>query len=322
MTSRDRVRAVLEGKKPDRPPFNFWMDRDAMARLDRELGEDFRISYFGADVIEAFGTADLCPGRRAEYVFDGKTAWMTRGRIDSIEETRDLELCDPADPAIYADIEAKRRKYPDKAIFTLVTVPLGLLNSLLLPQDLMEAMALSGGVIDRFLARAWPVMREIIRRVCAMDIDVLYLAEDFCMNTGMMYSPRMVRRFHFDYLTEAVDIAHRAGKKVFYHTDGRVIEALPLILELGADGLNPLEPRYNPPEEFLQASEGRLMLYGGMDNTRILPMGTPAEIEEHVRRVYEAFAPTGLIFSSHDIPGSAPLGNIEAMTRAIKAIRP
>ena len=322
MTSRDRVRAVFEGKKPDRPPFNFWMDRDAMARLDRELGEDFRVSYFGADVIEAFGAADIFPTAKGEYYFDGKTSWMLRGKADRIEDALEFPLCDPADPAIYADIEAKRRRYPDKAIFTLVTVPLGLLNTLLLPEQLMEAMALSGDVIDQVLQRAWPVMREVIRRVCAMDTDVLYLAEDFCMNTGMMYSPAMVRRFHFDYLREAADIARRAGKKVFYHTDGRVIEALPLILELGADGVNPLEPRYNPPEEFLRASEGRLMLYGGMDNARILPDGTPEEIEEHIRRVYGAFAATGLIFSSHDIPGHAPLENLEAMARAIKSIRP
>ena len=322
MTSRDRVRAALEGRKPDRPPFNFWMDRDAMARLDRELGEDFRISYFGADVVEAFGAADIFPTARGEYYFDGKTSWMVRGRAERIEEALELPLCDPADPAIYADIEAKRRKYPDKAIFTLVTVPLGLLNSLLLPEPLMEAMALEGETVDRVLGRAWPVMKEVIRRVCERDIDALYLAEDFCMNTGMMYSPAMVRRFHLDYLREAVDIARRAGKKVFYHTDGRVIEALPLLLELGVDGINPLEPRYNPPEEFLRASEGRLALYGGMDNARILPDGTPEEIREHVRRVYEAFAPTGLIFSSHDIPGHVPFENLCAMADAIKAIRP
>ncbi|MBQ9358233.1 MAG: hypothetical protein IJT95_01670, partial [Abditibacteriota bacterium] len=319
MTSRDRVRAVLEGGKPDRPPFNFWMDRDAMARLDRELGEDFRISHFGADVVEAFGVADIFPTARGEYYFDGKTSWMLKGKVERPEEALELPLCDPADPAIYADVEAKRRKYPDKAIFTLVTVPLGLLNSLLPPQELMEAMALEGDVIDRILARAWPVMKEVIRRVCDMDIDVLYLAEDFCMSTGLMYSPAMIRRFHLDYLREAVLIARRAGKKVFYHTDGRVIEALPLLTELGVDGVNPLEPRYNPPEEFLRASEGRLMLYGGMDNTRILPQGTPEEIEEHIRRVYDAFAPTGLIFSSHDIPGSAPLENLEAMASAIKS---
>ncbi len=321
MTSRERVRTVFEGRKPDRPPFNFWMDRDAMERLDALLGEDFRVSHYGADVIEAFAVADMCPSRKAEYISDGKTMWMTRGKVDDIEEASGLPVCSPEDPAIYGDIEQKRRKYPQKAIFAMVPNPLGVLNSLLLPQQLMEAMILRGEAIDAYLQKTWPVMLEITRRVCAMDIDALYLAEDFCMNTGLIYSPDMVRRFQFDYLKEAVTVAHKAGKKVFYHTDGRVIEAVPLFLELGVDGINPLEPRYNPPEEFLAASKGRLMLYGGMDNCSIIPQGTPEDIRRHINEIYRAFAPTGLIFSSHDIPGSVPLENIDAMAEAIKSLR-
>lgn len=54
MTSRERVNLVLENHIPDRLPFNFWMDRPLMAQLDIKLGENFRISYYDADVIETF----------------------------------------------------------------------------------------------------------------------------------------------------------------------------------------------------------------------------------------------------------------------------
>ena len=141
MTSRERVRAVFEGRKPDRPPFNFWMDRDAMERLDALLGEDFRVSHYGADVIEAFAMADMCPSRKAEYISDGKTMWMTRGKVDDIEEASGLPVCSPEDPAIYGDIEQKRRKYPQKAIFAMVPNPLGVLNSLLLPTIPLEPVS-------------------------------------------------------------------------------------------------------------------------------------------------------------------------------------
>ena len=54
---------------------------------------------------------------------------------------------------------------------------------------------------------------------------------------------------------------------------------------------------------------------GGCDAQRVLPRGTPAEVEENVRRNLEAFKPGGgYVFNSvHNIQGDVPPENIVAL---------
>ena len=54
MTSKERVLAALEFRRPDRVPFNFWMDRRLMAQYEEKYGPDWRVRVFDADVVETF----------------------------------------------------------------------------------------------------------------------------------------------------------------------------------------------------------------------------------------------------------------------------
>ena len=69
---------------------------------------------------------------------------------------------------------------------------------------------------------------------------------------GAMVSAKTIKELHFDYLKSLIDLAHAAGKKVFYHTDGYVLDILDIFVEYGIDGINPIEHRYNDPKEFLR----------------------------------------------------------------------
>ena len=137
-----------------------------------------------------------------------------------------------------------------------------------------------------------------------------------------MVSPRHLREFLFDYVKEVVEVAHAAGKKVFYHSDGLLLDILDVYIEYGIDGCNPLEPRYNDAREFVRRTDGKLMLYGGLDNCDIIPNGTVDQVREHVRSQFDILGWQGrLIFSSHDIPSYCPLDNLDAMVDEIKACR-
>jgi uroporphyrinogen-III decarboxylase len=155
-----------------------------------------------------------------------------------------------------------------------------------------------------------------------LDIDVLYLAADICSRDGAMVSPEQLREFNFDYLVEVIDIAHEAGKKVFYHSDGRILPILDLYVEYGIDGCNPLEPRYNDSQEFVERFGDKLILYGGGDNCGIIPDGTVEQVREHVRNQFDVFGKDGhFIYSTHDIPGCCPQENLDAMVETIKECR-
>jgi len=321
MTSRERVQCVLQGGIPDRVPFNFWMDRDKMAEYDREWGHDFRFTHYGVDVVESFIALPWWAGVPVESFDDGMTVWQTKPMLDSILDAIDLPMPDPADPNVYADIIAKRAQYPDKAIFALLLAPLDIIQPLRLA-DMYTDLLDYPETIHKILDRARPVLIEAARRACELDIDVLYLAGDFCGRDGALVSPKLLREFLFGYLKECIEIAHEHGKKVFYHSDGYVLDILNLYIEAGIDGCNPVEARYNDSHEFVRRSEGKLMLYGGLDNCNIIPNGTVDDVRQHVRSQFEILGNQGrLILSSHDIPGMCPRANLDVMVECIKACR-
>lgn len=320
MTSRERVQCVLRGEIPDRVPFNFWMDRDLMAEYDRRWGHDFRITHYGADVVEAFVALPWWADLPMKTVDDGKTLWQVEPLIERISDACDLTLPDPSSADVYADIEAKRTAYPDKAIFALMLAPLDILQPLRLAEHLYLDIYDHPDDIHRILRRVRPVLEEAARHTCALDIDVLYLAGDLCGRDGPLVSPSHLREFVFDYLVGVIEIAHAAGKKVFYHSDGLVLPILDMYIEYGLDGCNPVEPRFNDAREFVRRTNGRLILYGGLDNCRIIPDGSVQDVRNHVRSQFEMLGREGrLIFSTHDIPSHCPLENLDAMVEEIKS---
>ena len=63
MTSKERFLTAVRHQKPDRPPFNFWMDRPVMADYEKKVGHrHWRVTHFGADVIETFPCIAFTPG--------------------------------------------------------------------------------------------------------------------------------------------------------------------------------------------------------------------------------------------------------------------
>jgi uroporphyrinogen-III decarboxylase len=313
---------VLGKAVPDRVPFNFWMDRDKMAEYDLRYGADFRLTHYGVDVIEAFASIHWWPTLSAKTIQDSKTTWLVEPMVHCISEAVDLPLPDATDESIYQDIRFKRATHPDKAIFAMLLAPLDILMPLRLMESLYIELYEKADEIHAILRRLEPVLVECARRMCALDIDVLYLAADVCSRDGAMVSPKQLREFHFDYLKKVIDVAHEAGKKVFYHTDGRVTDILDLLIEYEIDGMNPLEPRLNDAREFARRTGGKLMVYGGLDNCNIIPNGTTEQVRTHVEKQFRALGENGgLIFSTHDIPSYCPEENLDAMAEAIRNCR-
>jgi len=67
---------------------------------------------------------------------------------------------------------------------------------------------------------------------------------------------------------------------------------------------------------------GRVVFWGGgCDTQRVLPLGTPEEIEAHVRHNIEVFGAGegGYVFTQvHNIQQDVPVQNVEAMLAAAR----
>ena len=102
--------------------------------------------------------------------------------------------------------------------------------------------------------------------------------------------PGAFREFVVPYVSEMIDLIHRYGCLARIHCHGRVREVLDLIVETGADAIDPVEP---PPDGDITLAEvkarygNELILFGNME-LKYLEQETPAEIDARVKEMMDA----------------------------------
>lgn len=316
MTSKERVIKALNFEKPDRVPFNFWMDRRLLGQFESELGDNFRVDYYGADVIEAFPLLNWPVGKFIER--DG-TVWFTEPALKNWEDVDKLVMPDPTDEKVYDDIKIKLDNNPDTAIFLNIPGPLSILNNIRLLDNVYYDIYDNPKELHNLIKTIMDIQNIVIKNIINLPVTALYFQDDVASSAGLVLSKPMIDEFVFDYFKEGMEMARKAGKPVIFHSDGKVMAILDRIVELGFNAVNPLQNGFNDFRRFKEKYHGKLAVYGGMDNTKIIPDGNVEDVIKHVREVFEVLGKdSGLIMSSHDIPIHCPRENIDGMVDAIK----
>jgi len=110
--------------------------------------------------------------------------------------------------------------------------------------------------------------------------------------------------------------------KTYLHSCGSIYHYIPHWIEAGIDILNPVQisAANMEPERLMKDFGGKIVFWGGgCDTQRVLPLGTPAEVREHVRHNLSVFASGrgGYVFNQvHNIQQNVPVENVEAMFAA------
>ena len=131
----------------------------------------------------------------------------------------------------------------------------------------------------------------------------LWVYDDCANSNAPMFSPAMWEKYFLDnYKGMITTLRQRGCKHFFFHSDGNIGPLIDLLLEAGFEGFNPLEPRCGLDLVKLRECYGkRIVFFGGICNTQILPRGNKKEIEAHVRPLVELGAEGGLIIGSASI---------------------
>ena len=80
---------------------------------------------------------------------------------------------------------------------------------------------------------------------------------------------------------------HAAGKDVFFHSDGFIMDIIPDLIELGVEAL--ISQLFCMDiEEIAAFFKGQLTFWGEIDRQQILPFGTVDEVRAAVQRVRAA----------------------------------
>lgn len=239
---------------------------------------------------------------------------------------------DVTDTSRMEGVRERAKKLSDEGEYAVMGVPW-----LLFPVE--RAFALQGmDVFLENLAGKPDVAKAVLRKnleccealmerflsECGEYLDIIKIGDDLGTQTSLMMSPRMYRRIIKPIHSEFVQfIKRRTNAKVFFHTDGDVAPLVDDFMEIGIDILNPIQTSAGKMADLpalREKTRGRMTLCGAVDTHRILPFGTPQEVEEEVHRVIKILAPGGgyMLGSVHTIMPDVPPENVMAMVNAAK----
>lgn len=154
---------------------------------------------------------------------------------------------------------------------------------------------------------------------------VVLIAEDFCTKQGPIFSPELLRRFHYPWVKALTDAWHSRGLKVIYHTDGNFKLAIPDLMECGVDGFYCLERNCHMHVEQLAAQYPNMVWMGGVDGVNTMEFGTPEDVKKEVRQIIRETKATerGGVFidSSSEINPPISFENFRAMLESCEECR-
>ena len=318
MNSKERVLMALTHKKPDRVPFNFWMDRRLMAQYESRIGDrNWRVTHYGADVIETFPKIKFPEGKHIEQ--DG-TRWLAEPYQISWEAVDMIPMPDPNDEEVYSKIKQDIDELPETATFLAIPVSWGKIRDMRGHENIYLDMMDHPEEFKALSRRITDVLNVIIERACDIGVTAVYMLQDLASAKGLFMSPQMTKEFCLDFAKEQADVARSKGVPVLFHCCGAAMDLFEPLVSIGVNAVNPLQPHLNDLQEFKSRFGDDLTLYGGLDNCFTIAKGSPEEVRAHVREVFDTAGGKdgSLIFSTHDISIDTPSENIEALISAIK----
>ncbi len=331
MTAKERWLAVLQRKKPDRLPTDYWATSEVTEMLlrhtktstDRELFTSLHIdvpisvspAYRGPELAtdeDVFG----CRYRNVNYGTGSYRECVTHplARYASVAEIEDDYQWPDPDWWDYKELSQQIQGMEEYPVRGGGSEPFLKYKDLRGQEQAFMDLVLNPDMVHYCLDKLFDLAYTDTLRIYEQlpgQVNITYVAEDMGSETDLMLSPEHVRTFLLPRMQRIVDLAHEAGAYVFHHNDGAIRRIIPDLIDLGIDVLNPIQWRCPGMErQGLKADFGsQLVFHGGVDNQQTLAFGTPADVEAEVLENIRILGEGGgyIIAPCHNIqPVSAP----------------
>ena len=327
---RERISEAIALKEPDKVP---WVELEVdQIIIDNILGKPHTpvnkpIGYYNRDVEEekAFcrkvGKDSLLfsirPPIFCDYTVqkDGRF-FYGKGHIQGRDDLKKMIFPNLEDKVFFRDVEEYVKKKDEFAV--MVSTRLGLAATylsigieeffILLYEDMEFVLE----VMDRYthwLTRAMEIISEI-------GVDVVGASDDMAFKTGPMISPSMIEEFFMPLMGK---VARAISVPWFSHSDGNMMPMMEKWLQLGQNGIHPIEPTAMDIREVKRQFGSRICLIGNVD-VDALAAGTPDQVDEIVKKLIRDIAPGGgyMLSSGNTIPCYAQVENVWAMSHALE----
>ena len=344
MTSKERIQIALSHEEPDRVPLDLWLTpevEDALMQdigvsdpyeMRVQLGHDCLMAIVG--MVSSFYMSD-----EDAYVDSWGIGWRQvryaegGGRYTEIvkhplagndEKLISYRAPDPDEPEQYREIEDLVTRYGEThyivggVLGSVFEGPWYLRGMAQLLEDMLVNKDYAHQLMDMVMNFHLRVGLNLIERGC----DMLLAGDDVGTQDRMLISPALWREFvkpRYGKLFQAYREAS-ADVKIATHICGSVEPIIDDLIEVGVDILNPVQPLAMDPGKLKKRFGTRISFWGGVDDQKVIPFGSTADIEREVCLRLKQLAPGGgyILCSSHNVQATTPLVNVCAFYRSHK----
>lgn len=349
MLPRERVLTALRRQPPDKVPRDMDFTPPALETFRRMTGAENPADYFDYEV----RNVGISPTRKdvdfTSYI--GKlpaNGWVNEWGIGhvpgsmyhfhdyihplfhatSAKEVRNFPFPDVSAEYRYAGLKEKVAAWHAKGyavageiphysgtIFECAWLLRGLENLL---ADFLQNAEIASAILDWLTESGISCTRQLAQA----GVDILLTGDDVGMQTGMMMSPTVWRRWLKPRLAQVIAAAHKANPDllVFYHSDGNIRPIIPELIEIGVQVLNPVQPECMDPAALKKEYGNDLAFWGTIGTQTTMPFGTAAEVKKVIReRIATVGAGGGLLLApTHVIEPEVTWENVLAFFEAIE----
>jgi hypothetical protein len=345
MTPRHRLLTALRRGQPDRVPVTIyeqsiynddWPNREPsyapLLELERQYGDTIvfmpapfpvffgpasdvrsttQVQPDGAKVTTTTYQTPKGPLRSVSRLDPGlMTGWQIEHLIKSDADVeRVLSLPDPPVAVDAAELRRWEQKVGENAL--LCAGPgdaVGRVVGLFDYQDFVLRCRKDDGPIRALLDVAQERLVRAVRAVGAVLKNTTFRlwGPEYC-GAPLMNPKIYFRRYVVERAKQLTQVIHETGNFSVIHCHGMLRDLLDMILEIGADALEPIETLPMPTADVTLAEVkqriGHKMCLMGAVQARTLEAGTPQDMRREVRSAIEAAAPGGGFVL---LPTSAP----------------
>jgi uroporphyrinogen decarboxylase len=152
----------------------------------------------------------------------------------------------------------------------------------------------------------------------ATDVDAIVLMDDWGAQDRMLVSPAIWRELYKPIYRQYCDVARHAGKFVFMHSDGWILDILPDLVDVGVNAINSQIACMGA--EAMGAYRGQITFWGEIDRQAVLSFGSAEDVRRAVGDVREHLYSNGGVIAQCEFgPGARP-ENVFEVFRCWKAL--
>lgn len=309
MNRRQLVKDAIAHKPTERVPYCIGFTREAREAFLRKTGHVSIEEFLDNDIVRVkapwWGWDNLGPEWRAMDTPSGLPGVKGNGSYGSFFDQLRM-LRDHSDKYILVMIYGSH--------FEKANGARGIENFL---ADMAGDPPFAQKLLTRIVEKNMVMLENFLGRP---EIDGVLLGSDWGSQLDLLMSPDTWENMIRPGEQREYDLVHAYGKDVWVHSCGCIAKAIPSLIEMGLDVLNPIQPECMDLEMLKHEYGDKLAFWGGISTQQALPDGTPDEVRDETRRVRDLMSHNGgyILAPAQELQIDVPIENILALVDVAK----